>query len=456
MLSNKYEYLFAVYFTDHKTNEPQAITTYQQKIAEAILNKQHKRIVITASTRAGKSYIVALISILFAIQNPNSKIYIIAPTYDQSKIIMNYIAEHLADTPYVSEQIDLDRSISLESIRKEVSKRKITFKNKSTIEIKSAEGRGERLWGFGGDLIIVDESELISDEVFDLKIMRMLGDNPQSILVEIGNPVNKNHFYKHFQNPEFYSLKISWQACVNEGRLTQQFIDEQRANLSDIEFKILYDAEFAEDEQDALFKYSFVQNAREKVFDGEFEYVLGVDIARFGVDKSVATVLKKFTKIGGYQVVDIIDWSNENTMLSTGRIIDIIERYKPKRINIDETGLGGGVVDRLKEQGFQVQGIQAGASAKEAGRFLNIKAEMYWHLRDLLEKGLLGFGGDKTLNLGVLVSQMLKFKFKFGSNGKIQIEDNQTKSPDFADSLALACYEGKIEDEFYQCVQGIY
>ncbi|MHA1344377.1 MAG: DEAD/DEAH box helicase family protein, partial [Promethearchaeota archaeon] len=175
------KYLFPLLFRIN--NKPFRPYSYQLKIAEPIYYKTQKRIIITATTRAGKTLILALTSILYALKYPNSRILIIAPTYDQAKIMMNYIIQHLFDNEFLLSQI------ANRDLRTEVSKQKITFNNMSTIEIFSAQGEAERLMGIGGDLIIVDESSLVSDEVFRMRISRMLGDNPDSILVEIGNPI---------------------------------------------------------------------------------------------------------------------------------------------------------------------------------------------------------------------------------------------------------------------------
>ena len=65
--------------------------------------------------------------------------------------------------------------------------------------------------GWGGDLVILDESCLITEEVYRSKISRMLGDNPDSMLVEIGNPWNRlNQMWKHWNDPIFTKFHIPY------------------------------------------------------------------------------------------------------------------------------------------------------------------------------------------------------------------------------------------------------
>ena len=45
---------------------------------------------------------------------------------------------------------------------------------------------------------------------------------------------------------------------------------------------------------------------------------------------------------------------------------------------MDDIGVGGGVVDRLVEQEYNVSGINAAESAKDNLKFINKRAELWW------------------------------------------------------------------------------
>lgn len=411
---------------------------YQLEIAEQIYYKKQKRIVITATTRAGKTLIVSLTALLFALKYPNSKILLIAPSYNQAKLLMNYIAEHIIDNQIFYNNIIVEHSTDLERLRKEISKERITFKNNSSIQILSAEGKGQRLYGFGGNLIIVDESALISDEVYKNRILRMLGDQPDSILVEIGNPIQRNHFFEDFKDESFYKIRIGYKDCIKVERLTKEFIEEQRRKLTDVEFKILYEAEFPEDTEDSLFRYNSVKLAFDrynkiKEIDYNNPIYLGVDVARFGIDYTVFTVIEDTGE--NYIVREIISKAGQDIMKTTGQIILLDEKYKFNKIFVDEVGIGSGVIDRLKEQniGMKAFPINAGRSSDNK-RFLNLKAEMYFNLRELFERQkLIIIDNNKLFN------ELMKMRYEITSNGKLKIIDPE-KSPDYADSLAYGCY----------------
>lgn len=146
---------------------------YQYPIIEAVLDRLKKRTTIRAATRSGKSYIVACSVIAYASIFSNSKVGIIAPSKDKTKIIMTYILEALSSSTTLEPVIDLDMMglTKMERLKREVSKQRVTFKNGSSIEIKTADvkGKGFSLMGAGYDLCI-PYNELIKTDKGDIPI----------------------------------------------------------------------------------------------------------------------------------------------------------------------------------------------------------------------------------------------------------------------------------------------
>lgn len=278
-----------------------------------------------------------------------------------------------------------------------------------------------------------DESSLIDDEVFRTRILRMLGDDPNACLIEIGNPLSSNHFYEHFMNPNFYKIHVSWQECVKEGRIAQSFIDEQRGLLAPIEFKRLYDAEFVLTEEDNMFSYEKIRKAIDgpHKFEGKPESWFGIDIARFGVDFNVVAVIDAYPD-GRYDVKELVRWRQADLMTTVGRIQALAEQHKPVVIKVDESGVGGGVLDRLKELLPGIVAVNYGEAPRDPKRFLNNKAESFFNLRTILEEERIRLPGNQTL-----VQQLVKEKFVFTSEARLKIDDNQEKSPDETDAIVI-------------------
>jgi hypothetical protein len=205
-------------------------------------------------------------------------------------------------------------------------------------------------------------------------------------------------------------------------------------------FGIFYECKFPDSASNAIVPISQIEDAMSKTLD-QGDCVLGCDIARFGEDMSVVVVRR------GAQVTRIEEWGKEDTMQTTGRIIDIIKSESPKEINVDVVGVGSGVVDRLKELGYSVIGIYVGSPSNDKEKFANLRAEIYWGLRQRFESGEIGLPSSPKLK-----EQLSNTRYSFNSRGQVQIESKEAmkkrglKSPDIADSLALAFYTPPSEE----------
>ena len=129
--------------------------------------------------------------------------------------------------------------------------------------------------------------------------------------------------------------------------------------------------EFPEMEEDALISLVWVNAAREAELEIEGNPVVGVDIARFGTNDS-AMIGRQGDVVVGAEL-----WHGNDTMESTGRI-----KNRNFPANVDSIGVGAGVVDRLKELGFPANGINVGEPARDKEHFQNLRAELFWNLRD--------------------------------------------------------------------------
>ena len=168
----------------------------------------------------------------------------------------------------------------------------------------------------------------------------------------------------------------------------------------------------------------------------------GVDIARTGDDNCV------FTLRQGGRVIYTDSWGKTDLMESTGIILQKMERFglDAKNVNLDAVALGSGIYDRLREQKVYVNGVIAGGEPMDKEHYVNSRAEMYDNLRKRFEAGAISIPDDQDL-----IAQLSSIRFKVASDKKLQIVSKEEmkrtyhlKSPDKADSLALAFYEPKV------------
>lgn len=166
---------------------------------------------------------------------------------------------------------------------------------------------------------------------------------------------------------------------------------------------------------------------------------LGVDVARFGTDKTVLC-LRRGPHVRITRTIDISPTTQvAGEVIATQRQVLADTGHVPVA-QVDTVGVGGGVADTLREQGALVVDMVAGAAAQDPKRFVNARAEWYWQLRNLLEAGEL----DLDPHDDDLAGQLAGLRYEVTSKGQIKIESKDAmkargmSSPDRADALMLA------------------
>lgn len=137
----------------------------------------------------------------------------------------------------------------------------------------------------------------------------------------------------------------------------------------------------------------------------------------------------------------------QDTMTTAGHIFKEVERHKGAcPAYVDVIGVGSGVVDRLHEQRVSVVPFNAAERAFEPTKFINRRAEVYWHFREDCEAGLIDL--PETGEDDDLIAQLGAIHWKVDSRGRIQIEskDDMKKrglpSPDRADAAVMSAIRG--------------
>lgn len=404
-----------------------------------------RRVSITAMTRYGKSFSIALGAIMYAVLNDNKPVGIVAPTGDKAQIIMNYVLRFLANSPYMSDVVALDLTelTRLQRLGIEVSRRKITFKNGSYIEYRTADilhkGRGAMGFGFSGR-IIIDESGEIPDDTYS-KLFRMALDSKETGIIELGNPWSLNHFYRHRYDKDWDFFRVDYQIAINEGRITKEEVEEQRKEMTELEFRVLMESDFPPDIEYAIFtEEGHIKRAsirKEYKLEEMEKFLIGIDVARSGSNKSVLTVIGELE--GEFYFIESKIWGIGDLMKLTGYMTEYLDKYpKDKReIKVDVVGLGAGLYDRLKEMGYEPIEYKAGGSARKKSYF-NAKSEDVFALAKIMYNG-------RFFNLpyaSKLTLQLKQWTYERRSDKQTKVVDPEP-SPDEADSLLQAISDPK-------------
>ena len=445
--------IIEIFFKDDK-EQPFRITEGQEKIVEQILVKKHNRVQIIAPTQYGKSNTVAMAIVLRAFWK-GEQWAIIAGSQPKADVIMQAVIQHIFDNECFKLELDIDSTVPLETLKRERSKKRITFKNGGEIRTYSGDARNkqrvkEALMGYGCPNIVEDESCLIEDDLHST-VMRMLGGHKGGFLLKIGNPTYKqrpySHFNKSWNNSRYEKIFIDYNQAIKEGRYTKEFIEEMRHEMSPEFFRIYYECNFPEEDEIDIKGYFMLlkdNELKEAIKDGkhEGELRLGYDVGE-GHDSNVAVLRSN-------NYAEVVHESRTKDLMYNIKIIrELIKKYdiKPNNIYIDSIGVGAGVYSRLLELDINIRGIKWSEKSQEdeTKQYKNLKAQNFGELAKWIRKG-------GTLKPHDGWEEIKDIKWKEDTDGKVKIKSKEEMrregipSPNIADALALTFNKSIIEE----------
>lgn len=163
--------------------------------------------------------------------------------------------------------------------------------------------------------------------------------------------------------------------------------------------------------------------------------ILGIDPSRFGDDSS------PFVDRKGPNARLVARLRGQDTMKIVGKAIELMnaaaqdgEAYD--YVCIDEIGIGAGVVDRLREQKFDVIGVNVAETARRDD-CKNLRSDLWRSMKEWLKEGHVTeeFRDD-----------LIGPQYSFDSSGRLTLERKEDMkkrglaSPDVADALALTFF----------------
>jgi len=335
-------------------------------------------------------------------------------------------------------------------------------------------------------LIVVDEAGGIGEVVGQALEALMTGGNTRLLL--LGNPPTDNEdswFERAYESPLYHQITIgaydtpnftgetvgTCRTCppqvgehlISKHLVDQRWVDDVITEFGEdspfVEARVL--ARFPRATANKVIPYSWCEKStdNDNPITGD-SIRLGIDIAADGGDEFV------IAQADGYRVSMLHRSSgkaNENAVdvanvclrhiLDAEAIHTDRENANKVRVKIDTIGVGWGVVSLLQTWGKEgrhrslIVPINVAERAKDPEKFRNIRAELWWNGRALLQPTPHG-GQDVRLNVDrPVMSQMAGPTFKADSAGRIQIETKAemkrrgVHSPDRAEAVLLALYE---------------
>ena len=400
------------------------------------------RAIIRAAIRSGhgtgKSCVMSWLLIWFVSLHNNARALVTSPAADQLHAVLwpELHKWHEKMPPLLRDTIE----ITNDQIR-QVAAPQSAFAVCRT----APKDRTEGLQGLHDEhvLIVVDETSGVPDPVCEALEGSM--STPGAITVFISNPTQTSgRFYEIFHNPRYFALwkRLHWNGETSPYQ-TQEYRDGIIAacggDKTHDRYQIRVLGNFPKAGARKFIAPASVSDAKQRVYrDSQIAHsarVGGLDVARFGDNISVLAIrqgLRAEKLIAFPQGLDTMTLASKAALYYQGQNLDALL--------VDGCGVGGGVVDRLRQMGgMRVFDVQSGGKPADDAKYVNVRAEMYDRVREwLLDGGALEFSDE------LLDAQLTDLEYRYTIAGdKLQIEtkDEMRKrgvdSPDRADAFAL-------------------
>jgi hypothetical protein len=322
----------------------------------------------------------------------------------------------------------------------EMTSEKVTLKAAPEASFISARtssaDRPEALAGIHSEhvLLIVDEASAVPEAVFESAAGSMSGESACTIL--IGNPTRNSGMFFNTHHKLSSDWKTYHVSCLDSPRVSKDFVAQIRTTYGPDSnaYKIRVLGEFALRDDDTLIPAELVDAAmsRDVVLDVKQPLVYGIDVARFGDDRSA------LCKRRGNVVVEFKTWQGLDLMQLTGAIVHEANMDKPDEMCVDSIGLGSGVADRLRELGYNTRDVNVAESSAMNPKAAKLRDDLWVQV-----KGWLNARACKLPKMDELRQELVAPTYTFTSNDKLKVEGKAEmkrrgmRSPDLADALCL-------------------
>ena len=326
----------------------------------------------------------------------------------------------------------------------------LTFYNKSEVMLKDlflypSDRNFDNLGSLEITGAFIDEANQITEKAKNIVASRMryklddYGLIPKMLMT--CNPA-KNWVYTQYYRPAKDGTQKPHrkfiQSLVDDNEYISKYYKTQLETLDELSKQRLLFGNWEYDStKDSLIEYDAILNMFSQKGVAGDKYI-SCDVARFGADKTVIMLWE------GLHIINI------RTLLKSA-VNDVVEAVRQlqqeyqvnlRNIIVDEDGVGGGVKDFLRCQGFTNN-----ARALKSENYQNLKTQCYYKLADKINKGQVGIVCPDVNVKNQIIEECEQVRTKDADkDNKLQIIPKDTvkailgRSPDYSDALAMRMY----------------
>ena len=274
----------------------------------------------------------------------------------------------------------------------------------------------EALQGFHSEniLFLIDEASGVPENVFQVAEGALSTDG--AFVLMAANPTREDGYFfdSHHKMRERWAT-LHWSG-EDSPLVSRKYIEDMRLKygIDSPIYQVRVLGNFAS-ASDGIIPLSLCTDAVDRQVERvKAPVIWGLDVARFGDD---STCLAK--RSGNVQLEKTKEWFGLDTMQTAGTIVAEYNEAKerPDSICVDVIGIGAGVVDRLKELGLPVVGINVSESPSVTGKYNKLRDELWFESRDWLARRDCRLCDDDAL-----IGELTTPKYSILSNGKLKAE----------------------------------
>lgn len=285
-------------------------------------------------------------------------------------------------------------------------------------------------------MVVFDEASKIADTIWE--VTDGIFTTEKNIWIVCGNGTrNSGRFYQCFNEQKKYwkTWNIDSRTCKAANKKYLDQLIETYGGEEQDQSRVRVLGQFPKTATRQLISTEKVDEAQKFECEPDsYQYmpkVMGVDIARFGENSTTICIRQ------GRKVYDIERLPKMDLMATAAHVAERIRDERPLQVFVDGSGIGAGVVDRLRQLNFSVVDVNGGNSSMNP-RFLNKRAEMWWEMKEHIETGQMELPKDAQLK-----RELTCVEYDYTDKGRIRLDrksdifEEYGFSPDSADSLAM-------------------
>jgi len=330
--------------------------------------------------------------------------------------------------------------------KEQPTKTTVILKNGSICYSLPAGKTGVYLRTYALDFLVIDEAAYVPEAVYTaLKPMLAVSQKAKGLGWEtfLSTPFGKGgFFYASHHDKSYKQIHVSSEQCP---RISREFLRKERLRMTRAEYMQEWQGEFT-DEWNQFFPTElikkcmsgFVSWSLKKDAQPAGRFYLGVDIARYGGDENAFVV----AELTGTNIKIVRCFTTDRVSLTDtiGRIEKIDEKFNFSKIFIDDSGVGGGVLDVLTDRlGRRVLGlnnaskrVQIQGDEKKRGI---LKEDLYSNLLMLMETGKIDIISDLKL-----MKSLKSITYEYGQNDKTRNVKIYGTYTHLTEALTRACW----------------